>query len=125
MCPINQKCHVKNKDIRKFLDGIYVSEKGTALIKKASVSRFVMIRCAGKTRSGTTITEAFDEDPDFMPDRGRVDDSSVGYGWLESFGVGCYCNSSDSFCFWDRVGSRCMAFCVVLLRRDHSESVGP
>ncbi|KAJ0968557.1 hypothetical protein J5N97_025474 [Dioscorea zingiberensis] len=27
--PINQKCHVKNKDIRKFLDGIYVSEKGT------------------------------------------------------------------------------------------------
>ncbi|KAE8672393.1 60S ribosomal protein L9 [Hibiscus syriacus] len=25
---INQKCHVKNKDIRKFLDGIHVSEKG-------------------------------------------------------------------------------------------------
>uniref|UniRef100_A0A7N0V8Y7 Large ribosomal subunit protein uL6 alpha-beta domain-containing protein n=1 Tax=Kalanchoe fedtschenkoi TaxID=63787 RepID=A0A7N0V8Y7_KALFE len=25
---INQKCHVKNNDIRKFLDGIYVSEKG-------------------------------------------------------------------------------------------------
>ncbi|CAH9099314.1 unnamed protein product [Cuscuta europaea] len=25
---INQKCHVKKKDIRKFLDGIYVSEKG-------------------------------------------------------------------------------------------------
>ncbi|KAL0351727.1 UNVERIFIED_CONTAM: 60S ribosomal protein L9 [Sesamum calycinum] len=25
---INQKCLVKNKDIRKFLDGIYVSEKG-------------------------------------------------------------------------------------------------
>lgn len=24
-----QKCHVKNKDIRKFLDGIYVSERGT------------------------------------------------------------------------------------------------
>ena len=24
---INQKCHVKNKDIRKFLDGIYVSDK--------------------------------------------------------------------------------------------------
>jgi hypothetical protein len=23
-----QKCHVKNKDIRKFLDGIYVSDKG-------------------------------------------------------------------------------------------------
>lgn len=22
-----QKCHVKNKDIRKFLDGIYVSDK--------------------------------------------------------------------------------------------------
>ncbi|KAJ6776616.1 60S/50S RIBOSOMAL PROTEIN L6/L9 [Salix koriyanagi] len=28
---INQKCHVKNKDIRKFLDGIYVSEKGTVV----------------------------------------------------------------------------------------------
>ena len=28
---INQKCHVKKKDIRKFLDGIYVSEKGTIL----------------------------------------------------------------------------------------------
>ncbi|KAJ0049184.1 hypothetical protein Pint_16811 [Pistacia integerrima] len=28
---INQKCHVKNKDIRKFLDGIYVSERGTIL----------------------------------------------------------------------------------------------
>lgn len=26
---MKQKCHVKNKDIRKFLDGIYVSEKGT------------------------------------------------------------------------------------------------
>ncbi|KAF6157461.1 hypothetical protein GIB67_004399 [Kingdonia uniflora] len=26
---INQKCHVKKKDIRKFLDGIYLSEKGT------------------------------------------------------------------------------------------------
>jgi large subunit ribosomal protein L9e len=25
---INQACHVKKKDIRKFLDGIYVSEKG-------------------------------------------------------------------------------------------------
>uniref|UniRef100_A0A804UA89 Large ribosomal subunit protein uL6 alpha-beta domain-containing protein n=1 Tax=Zea mays TaxID=4577 RepID=A0A804UA89_MAIZE len=25
---INQKCHVKKKDIRKFLDGIYVSDKG-------------------------------------------------------------------------------------------------
>ena len=24
-----QKCHVKKKDIRKFLDGIYVSDKGT------------------------------------------------------------------------------------------------
>uniref|UniRef100_A0A9I9EDF3 Uncharacterized protein n=1 Tax=Cucumis melo TaxID=3656 RepID=A0A9I9EDF3_CUCME len=24
-----EKCHVKNKDIWKFLDGIYVSEKGT------------------------------------------------------------------------------------------------
>lgn len=28
---IQQKCHVKNKDIRKFLDGIYVSEKGTVV----------------------------------------------------------------------------------------------
>ncbi|CAM6098654.1 unnamed protein product [Calypogeia fissa] len=28
---INQKCHVKKKDIRKFLDGIYVSEKATIL----------------------------------------------------------------------------------------------
>lgn len=26
---ISQACTVKNKDIRKFLDGIYVSEKGT------------------------------------------------------------------------------------------------
>ncbi|XP_024367852.1 large ribosomal subunit protein uL6 [Physcomitrium patens] len=26
---INQKCHVKKKDIRKFLDGVYVSDKGT------------------------------------------------------------------------------------------------
>lgn len=26
---IQQSCNVKNKDIRKFLDGIYVSEKGT------------------------------------------------------------------------------------------------
>jgi ribosomal protein L6P/L9E len=25
---INQQCHVKNKDIRKFLDGIYISERG-------------------------------------------------------------------------------------------------
>ena len=25
---INQSCMVRNKDIRKFLDGIYVSEKG-------------------------------------------------------------------------------------------------
>merc|ERR1712138_50313 len=25
---INQSCAVKNKDIRKFLDGIYVSQKG-------------------------------------------------------------------------------------------------
>ena len=24
-----QKCHVKKKDIRKFLDGIYVSDRGT------------------------------------------------------------------------------------------------
>jgi large subunit ribosomal protein L9e len=27
-CFSTQKCHVKNKDIRKFLDGIYVSDKG-------------------------------------------------------------------------------------------------
>jgi hypothetical protein len=26
--PSKQKCLVKNKDIRKFLDGIYVSDKG-------------------------------------------------------------------------------------------------
>ena len=25
---INYQCHVRNKDIRKFLDGVYVSEKG-------------------------------------------------------------------------------------------------
>lgn len=25
---INCQCHVRNKDIRKFLDGVYVSEKG-------------------------------------------------------------------------------------------------
>lgn len=25
---IQQKCRVKNKDIRKFLDGLYVSERG-------------------------------------------------------------------------------------------------
>ncbi|KAJ6753437.1 60S/50S RIBOSOMAL PROTEIN L6/L9 [Salix purpurea] len=31
---INQKCHVKNKDIRKFLDGIYVSEKGTVVVEE-------------------------------------------------------------------------------------------
>lgn len=28
-CLALQKCHVKKKDIRKFLDGIYVSDKGT------------------------------------------------------------------------------------------------
>ncbi|KAG5255351.1 60S ribosomal protein [Salix suchowensis] len=28
------KCHVKNKDIRKFLDGIYVSEKGTVVVEE-------------------------------------------------------------------------------------------
>ncbi|KAI3892650.1 hypothetical protein MKX03_029559, partial [Papaver bracteatum] len=31
---INQKCHVKNKFIRKFLDGIYVSEKGTVEVQE-------------------------------------------------------------------------------------------
>lgn len=25
---INGMCHVRNKDIRKFLDGIYISERG-------------------------------------------------------------------------------------------------
>ena len=25
---INMACHVRNKDIRKFLDGVYVSDKG-------------------------------------------------------------------------------------------------
>lgn len=29
-----QKCHVKNKDIRKFLDGIYVSEKGAIAVEE-------------------------------------------------------------------------------------------
>jgi len=28
---IQQKCRVKNKDIRKFLDGIYVSERGNVV----------------------------------------------------------------------------------------------
>lgn len=28
---INQSCHVRKKDIRKFLDGIYVAEKDTIL----------------------------------------------------------------------------------------------
>ncbi|KAI5405354.1 60S ribosomal protein L9 [Lathyrus oleraceus] len=31
---INQKCHVKKKDIRKFLDGIYVSEKGAVVVEE-------------------------------------------------------------------------------------------
>ncbi|CAE6131202.1 unnamed protein product [Arabidopsis lyrata] len=31
---INQKCHVKKKDIRKFLDGIYVSEKGKIAVEE-------------------------------------------------------------------------------------------
>ncbi|KAJ0968097.1 hypothetical protein J5N97_025014 [Dioscorea zingiberensis] len=34
---INQKCHVKNKDIRKFLDGIYVSEKDVITIVSCEV----------------------------------------------------------------------------------------
>merc|ERR1712070_739464 len=29
---ISQSCYVKNKDIRKFLDGIYVSEKGNIVV---------------------------------------------------------------------------------------------
>uniref|UniRef100_A0A6N2MPW8 Large ribosomal subunit protein uL6 alpha-beta domain-containing protein n=1 Tax=Salix viminalis TaxID=40686 RepID=A0A6N2MPW8_SALVM len=32
-----KKCHVKNKDIRKFLDGIYVSEKGTVVEEECVV----------------------------------------------------------------------------------------
>jgi large subunit ribosomal protein L9e len=28
---ISNVCHVKDKDIRKFLDGIYVSHKGTVI----------------------------------------------------------------------------------------------
>lgn len=28
---IQQKCRVKNKDIRKFLDGLYVSERGNVV----------------------------------------------------------------------------------------------
>ncbi|CAJ2643982.1 unnamed protein product [Trifolium pratense] len=32
---INQRCHVyKNKDIKKFLDGIYVSEKGSVVTEE-------------------------------------------------------------------------------------------
>lgn len=36
-----QKCHVKNKDIRKFLDGIYVSEKGTILEEEWLIFNFM------------------------------------------------------------------------------------
>jgi len=32
---IQGQCHVKNKDIRKFLDGIYVSDKGTVVTDEA------------------------------------------------------------------------------------------
>lgn len=28
---INYQCHVRNKDIRKFLDGIYISERGNVV----------------------------------------------------------------------------------------------
>ena len=31
---INQSCYVKNKDIRKFLDGIYVCEKGNVVVEE-------------------------------------------------------------------------------------------
>jgi len=31
---LEQKCHVKKKDIRKFLDGIYVSEKGSVVTEE-------------------------------------------------------------------------------------------
>ena len=37
-----QKCHVKNKGIRKFLDGIYVSEKGT-ILEEQRMKTFVLI----------------------------------------------------------------------------------
>ncbi|KAK1826146.1 60S ribosomal protein L9 [Podospora conica] len=33
---IQQICRVRNKDIRKFLDGIYVSEKGNILVEEAA-----------------------------------------------------------------------------------------
>ncbi|KAK4792105.1 hypothetical protein SAY86_022540 [Trapa natans] len=39
---VNQKCHVKNKDIRKFLDGIYVSEKGTIAQGQIDYKRWVL-----------------------------------------------------------------------------------
>uniref|UniRef100_A0A0D9YL14 ferredoxin--NADP(+) reductase n=1 Tax=Oryza glumipatula TaxID=40148 RepID=A0A0D9YL14_9ORYZ len=35
-----EKCHVKNKDIRKFLDGIYVSDKGTITEDQNTRPRF-------------------------------------------------------------------------------------
>ena len=34
---ISQSCRVRNKDIRKFLDGIYVSSKGTMLEDKSVI----------------------------------------------------------------------------------------
>jgi len=34
LCFSVQKCHVKKKDIRKFLDGIYVSEKGSVVTEE-------------------------------------------------------------------------------------------
>lgn len=37
-----QKCHVKKKDIRKFLDGIYVSEKGQIVEEEWSVRAFAL-----------------------------------------------------------------------------------
>lgn len=32
---INMVCHVRKKDIRKFLDGVYVSEKGHIVKEEA------------------------------------------------------------------------------------------
>merc|ERR1711865_840966 len=37
---ISQSCLVKNKDIRKFLDGIYISEKTTVVGKDLSCVQF-------------------------------------------------------------------------------------
>lgn len=36
---INQKCHVEKKDIHKFLDGMYVSKKGTIKVRREQSPR--------------------------------------------------------------------------------------